>query len=264
MKLLEWETVFEELLRLEVSMNKRSRSTKARITVDEKSISMISVNGFNSVSLYFKHILNLCRDAKKLFIRIIKDIRPQALSVLNRLKSELSELEILICEDLEVALFRMECTKGVEFLLSSGKLKLKKLRDYISQFCAVQRQGVALLESYIASFESSIDFASSRLNGNEEPSHSINSHTPVLTWRSSKADLIELILSLDQLKVFGENVKRSELWSYFSDHFQIDLSHSEKYLSQMKIRKNGPVRFIDRLRSSVLCWMEGQSLKKVL
>lgn len=73
-----------------------------------------------------------------------------------------------------------------------------------------------------------------------------------LTWKSEVVNLVELGAALSEVKAFGPNVTRKDIWQALSLAFQLPLERPESALSQLKQRKIQPVRFLDSLRASMI------------
>ncbi len=73
-----------------------------------------------------------------------------------------------------------------------------------------------------------------------------------LSWKIQTTKLVELITALSECNAFGKNVSRNELWSFFSEVFDTNLTNAEKILSRMKYRNDTPTRFIKELESNFI------------
>lgn len=72
-----------------------------------------------------------------------------------------------------------------------------------------------------------------------------------LEWQIELISLIELGAALSEVKAFGSQVTRKEIWEALSFAFNVTLERPESALSQLKHRKLNPTRFLDTLTESM-------------
>ncbi len=72
-----------------------------------------------------------------------------------------------------------------------------------------------------------------------------------LTWKLSKAYLIELIYALDSIKAFGNDIKMTQLSSYLQKIFNINLGNNlSRTFAELKIR-NKQTPFLEKLIGAI-------------
>ncbi|NVK03480.1 MAG: RteC domain-containing protein [Flavobacteriia bacterium] len=234
--------IFEELRRSEVSFVEKGDSLDNGVyQLFEADTRGVSFNGFDSLSEYFQHLLNLYSRFKAALSDALVSGSKKVKRTIRYIKGLICELQILLNpknEDLLLARVEVKST-------SDSSCRPESITGSIMKFIDAQREALRLVKSHVKSIKDtkwpyvSVMPPDTQLSGMSESS--------MLVWKRSKSELIELIASLHELKAFGENVTRKQLWDFFSSAFGVTLNNAEKSLHQMKYRKLGNAKFLSRL-----------------
>ncbi|GGH64711.1 RteC domain-containing protein [Phaeocystidibacter marisrubri] len=234
--------IFEELRRSEVSFVEDRDSLDSGVyQLFEADTRGVSFNGFDSLSEYFQHLLNLYSQFKAALSDVLDSGVKKAKNTLRYIKGLIGEIQILLNprnEDLLLARVDIKSTSKIA-------TRPRGLLAGILRFIDAQREALRLVKSCVKSIKDtkwpyvSVMPPDGQYSGLNDSS--------LLNWKGKQSELIELIAALHELRLFGEDVSRKQLWEFFSSVFGVALHNAEKSLHQMKYRKLGNAKFLSRL-----------------
>lgn len=77
-----------------------------------------------------------------------------------------------------------------------------------------------------------------------------------MTWKLEPIRLVELIAGLHELKAFGPEVNRSQLYKFFSEKFNFNIKGPEQAIVQIKQRKIEPAVFCLEMRDAIISFID--------
>lgn len=258
--MLETGDLLHELGRADITIkSKRSKKEICIFDLLEQEDEDFWFNDCENVRSYHNKLKHLhCKFKADLKTTMLIEEADQ-ISLLDRINYKMVELQVMLNPKDEHFLFsRLNLPPNPRFY--NDEERIKRIHFKCQQYFGIQREVHRMTKNTFKVFLKrnfmSVKPAKGKKKKNKHQLELPMTQSGKLMWELEPVKLIELIAALSQVKAFGKNTTRKDIYDFFEREFDVPLKNAESSLHQMKMRKSSPIRFLNELTEQLTEYMD--------